>query len=216
MLAAVLNICTQEELNETAQESTSSAVVVDRDRAERRKVIKNKILAVGRISHMFSVLRYATVYCYRTAPLTFFSNSEESERVSELKSISGSTRLPYGTLALGAEGIKNAIKSFDDACVPSLIFYPFVLAVLNIGLFRRRKSDIDNERLPPVEERPPPTSSASPSPSIIGTGSSTSSNVGTGAGVGVGTSIGTTNTARSMASATLRRKEGRLSSAQRR
>jgi hypothetical protein len=55
--------------------------------------------------------------------------------VSELKSISGSSRLPYGTLALGAEGIKNAIKSFDDACVPSLIFYPFVLAVLNIGLF---------------------------------------------------------------------------------
>jgi hypothetical protein len=134
MLAAVLNICTQEELNETAQESTSSVVVVDRDRAERRKVIKNKILAVGRISHMFSVLRYATVYCHRTAPLTFFSNSEEAERVSELKSISGSTRLPYGTLALGAEGIKNAIKSFDDACVPSLIFYPFVLAVLNIGL----------------------------------------------------------------------------------
>jgi hypothetical protein len=44
-------------------------------------------------------------------------NSEESERVSELKSISGSSRLPYGTLALGAEGIKNAIKSFDDACV---------------------------------------------------------------------------------------------------
>lgn len=43
--------------------------------------------------------------------------SEESERVSELKSISGSSRLPYGTLALGAEGIKNAIKTFDDACV---------------------------------------------------------------------------------------------------
>ena len=42
-------------------------------------------------------------------------DSEESERVSELKSISGSSRLPYGTLALGAEGIKNAIKTFDDA-----------------------------------------------------------------------------------------------------
>lgn len=39
--------------------------------------------------------------------------------MSELKSISGSSRLPYGTLALGAEGIKNAIKSFDDACVAS-------------------------------------------------------------------------------------------------
>jgi serine/threonine-protein phosphatase 2B catalytic subunit len=44
-------------------------------------------------------------------------NSEESERVSELKSISGSSRLPHGMLTLGAEGIKDAINSFDDACV---------------------------------------------------------------------------------------------------
>ena len=41
--------------------------------------------------------------------------------MSELKSISGSSRLPYGTLALGAEGIKNAIKSFDDAYVSFLL-----------------------------------------------------------------------------------------------
>jgi len=61
MLAAVLNICTQEELNESAGEPSSSVVAVDREKAERRKVIKNKILAVGRISHMFSVLRYVTV-----------------------------------------------------------------------------------------------------------------------------------------------------------
>ena len=40
---------------------------------------------------------------------------EESEKVSELKSVSGSARLPYGTLALGAEGIKEAISGFDDA-----------------------------------------------------------------------------------------------------
>ena len=43
--------------------------------------------------------------------------SEESEKVSELKSVSGSARLPYGTLALGAEGIKEAISGFDDAYV---------------------------------------------------------------------------------------------------
>jgi serine/threonine-protein phosphatase 2B catalytic subunit len=149
-MAAVLNICTQEELNESSEEPASSAAVADRDRAERRKVIKNKILAVGRLSHMFSVLRYATPLAmdpplHQTAPLTFFLllplllslNSEESERVSELKSISGSPRLPYGTLALGAEGIKNAIKSFDDACVSSIIFspLPFVFAILNISLF---------------------------------------------------------------------------------
>jgi hypothetical protein len=44
------------------------------------------------------------------------TRSEESERVSELKSMSGSSKLPYGALALGAEGIKDAIKGFDDAC----------------------------------------------------------------------------------------------------
>jgi len=132
MLAAVLNICTQEELMEASGGSAGArAAPVDRDLAERRKVIKNKILAIGRMSHFFSLLR------------------EESERVSELKSISGSSRLPYGTLALGAEGIKDAIKTFDDA----------------------RKSDIENERLPPVEERKLtssniPGASTSPAPTV--------------------------------------------------
>jgi len=174
MLVAVLNICTQEELKESAEEPSSNVVTVDRDKVERRKVIKNKILAVGRISHMFSVLR------------------EESERVSELKSISGSSRLPYGTLALGAEGIKNAIKSFDDA----------------------RKSDIDNERLPPIEERPPPTSSPSFSPSTNGgTGTGLSATKGISASAGVGT----TNAVLGVPPTTpfRRTKEGRLASAQR-
>ena len=40
---------------------------------------------------------------------------EESERVSELKSISGLESLPAGMLASGAEGIREAIQGFDDA-----------------------------------------------------------------------------------------------------
>jgi serine/threonine-protein phosphatase 2B catalytic subunit len=60
---------------------------------------------------------------YRLTVLTICS--EESERVSKLKSISGSSRLPYGTLTLGAEGIKNAIKTFDDACAPFYLFYVY-------------------------------------------------------------------------------------------
>ena len=51
------------------------------------------------------------------------THSEESERVSELKSMTGSSKLPYGTLALGAEGIKDAIKGFDDACALLFCFY---------------------------------------------------------------------------------------------
>ncbi|KAI0318798.1 serine/threonine protein phosphatase 2B [Amylostereum chailletii] len=111
MLVAVLNTCTKEELEESSDEdeAVTSPTTSPEEAAERRKIIRNKILAVGRMARVFSLLR------------------EESERVSELKNVSGSQKLPYGTLALGAEGIKDAINGFDDA----------------------RKSDIENERLPP-------------------------------------------------------------------
>lgn len=49
--------------------------------------------------------------------LILVSNSEESERVSELKLALSSTKLPYGTLAAGAEGLETAIHSFEDAYV---------------------------------------------------------------------------------------------------
>ncbi|WFD32816.1 protein-serine/threonine phosphatase [Malassezia sp. CBS 17886] len=122
MLIAILNICSKEELEEQEEEDgllldvpRTAAVPGGDTRApddllERRSVIKNKILAVGRMARVFSVLR------------------EEAERVSELKIASGTGRLPYGTLALGSEGIKNAIHNFDEA----------------------RKVDIENERLPPA------------------------------------------------------------------
>ncbi|KAF8581287.1 Metallo-dependent phosphatase [Ramaria rubella] len=111
MLGAVLNCCTKEELEEAENEimTPRSPTTVSAEASERRKVIRNKIRAIGRVSRVFALLR------------------EESERVSELKTVSGSSKLPYGALATGAEGIRHAIISFDDA----------------------RKSDIENERLPP-------------------------------------------------------------------
>jgi hypothetical protein len=124
--------------------------------------------------------------------------------VSELKSISGSSRLPYGTLALGAEGIKNAIKSFDDACVAFPPLYSTLysssssISDFRTCLYHRRKSDIDNERLPPIEERPPPTSSPSFSPSTnggTGTGLSTTKGISAGAGVGTTNAVLGTNDA---------------------
>ncbi|KAI9803905.1 MAG: hypothetical protein M1825_001785 [Sarcosagium campestre] len=119
MLLAILNTCSEEELQEGTPSSVSSAPVsppitgsMDPDSTEfKRRAIKNKILAIGRLSRVFQVLR------------------EESERVTELKTASGG-RLPAGTLMLGAEGIKQAINSFEDA----------------------RKVDIQNERLPPSHE----------------------------------------------------------------
>ncbi|KAI4916787.1 hypothetical protein J4E90_003290 [Alternaria incomplexa] len=118
MLIAILNTCSKEELEEETPSSLASGPSspplssLDPDSTEfKRRAIKNKILAIGRLSRVFQVLR------------------EESERVTELKTASGG-RLPAGTLMLGAEGIKQAIHSFEDA----------------------RKVDLQNERLPPSHE----------------------------------------------------------------
>lgn len=120
MLIAILNTCSKEELEEETLSSISSgpsspplpSVGMDPESTEfKRRAIKNKILAIGRLSRVFQVLR------------------EESERVTELKTASGG-RLPAGTLMLGAEGIKQAIHSFEDA----------------------RKVDLQNERLPPSHD----------------------------------------------------------------
>lgn len=103
MLIAILNTCSKEELGAAEgtpsepEEPSSPPAEKDLETTEqKRRNIKNKILAIGRLSRVFQVLR------------------EESERVTELKTASGG-RLPAGTLMLGAEGIKQAIHNFEDA-----------------------------------------------------------------------------------------------------
>ncbi|KAI5780778.1 Metallo-dependent phosphatase-like protein [Geopyxis carbonaria] len=119
MLIAILNTCSKEELEEETPLSSTdpmspqslSGDIDPNSQEAKRRAIKNKILAIGRLSRVFQVLR------------------EESERVTELKTATGG-KLPPGTLVLGAEGIKEAITSFEDA----------------------RKVDLQNERLPPTHE----------------------------------------------------------------
>jgi len=108
MLIAILSTCSEEELEGPASSSspgpTSPPITPGVTTGEnpedtiefKRRAIKNKILAIGRLSRVFQVLR------------------EESESVTELKTVAGG-RLPAGTLMLGAEGIKNAISNFEDA-----------------------------------------------------------------------------------------------------
>ena len=101
MLIAILNTCSKEELEEDPTPSTTEPVSPppkdpDETAEAKKRAIKNKILAIGRLSRVFQVLR------------------EESERVTELKTASGG-KLPAGTLMLGAEGIKQAIHNFEDA-----------------------------------------------------------------------------------------------------
>ena len=121
MLIAILSTCSEEELKEEATPSSASPSIAspttlsepeDPNSIEfKRRAIKNKVLAIGRMSRVFQVLR------------------EEAEKVTELKTVSGG-RLPAGTLMLGGEGIKDAIKSFEDA----------------------RKVDLQNEHLPPSHD----------------------------------------------------------------
>ena len=58
MLVAVLNTCSKEELEETDEETVFTPTTTE-EHAERRKVIKNKILAVGRMARVFALLRFA-------------------------------------------------------------------------------------------------------------------------------------------------------------
>ncbi|KAF8586798.1 Metallo-dependent phosphatase [Ramaria rubella] len=62
MLLAILNCCTQEELEDTdeeeSEESAASGDFEGEDRLQNREAIKNKVLAVGRIARVFELLRY--------------------------------------------------------------------------------------------------------------------------------------------------------------
>ena len=62
MLLAILSICSQEELNESDEESDEAeAHASTEDLAARRQLIKNKILAVGRMQKVFKLLRFVSI-----------------------------------------------------------------------------------------------------------------------------------------------------------
>lgn len=151
LLMAVLNTCTQEELeapgsqkdmdrvmasatvpsgsSDAAQVSPTTTDLIktsdtgsptstevsplsEKSKEDREALLrfKNKVMAIGRISHMFSVLR------------------QESELISEFKGVSG-RHLPKGALMLGSKGVRDCIHNFEEA----------------------RTADLDNEGLPPVK-----------------------------------------------------------------
>ncbi|KAI7892198.1 uncharacterized protein EV154DRAFT_505991 [Mucor mucedo] len=59
--------------------------------AHRRQIIKRKVLAIGKMSRSYTVLK------------------EHPELVKQLKSFSVNGKLPVGTLATGEQGIREAI-----------------------------------------------------------------------------------------------------------
>lgn len=129
MLVSILNICTEEELGDdtafgaddvdtpisptTAPPVPVSATAsgVSDDIEAKRQALRNKVIAIGRVSRMYQVLR------------------QESEDIALLKLMNRGT-LPKGSLLNGREGLRQTIRSFDEA----------------------READLVNEAMPPSKE----------------------------------------------------------------
>lgn len=105
MLVLILNICTEEELEDdtpiseidaTVSLPTSKPPVTVDPLEEKRLALRNKVIAIGRVSRMYSVLR------------------QQSEDVAHLKELNSGT-LPKGSLSHGTEGLRQTIMSFEEA-----------------------------------------------------------------------------------------------------
>lgn len=129
MLVSILNICTEEELEEEIAEPMSLDLPAplpisatppvelpdpsvrpphDDSLEAKRQILHNKVLAIGRVARMYRVLR------------------EEAENVAELKNLNLGS-LPKGLLLQGSEGLRKTILTFQEA----------------------RQADLANEALPP-------------------------------------------------------------------
>ena len=76
MLIAILNTCSKEELDEATEEDPEDIDAEEAgDSTERRRVIKNKILAVGKMAKVFAVLRCVTVTLTQTVYLILLTLS---------------------------------------------------------------------------------------------------------------------------------------------
>ncbi|CCD27138.1 calcineurin catalytic subunit A NDAI_0J02460 [Naumovozyma dairenensis CBS 421] len=140
LLVSILNICTEEELEEPLKPAEISKAVKEGksiantkkttepvtgvtttttttspmakrsilDDEHKRRALRNKILAIAKVSRMYSVLK------------------EDSEKVKHLKAMNAGV-LPRGALAHGSEGLDETLTAFEKA----------------------RKQDLINEKLPP-------------------------------------------------------------------
>ncbi|CAL9732044.1 serine/threonine-protein phosphatase 2B catalytic subunit A1 [Monosporozyma unispora] len=116
MLVSILNICTEYELEEDTpiieeqvgkytSVSTTPPVIKQKsilDDEHRRKALRNKILAIAKVSRMYSVLR------------------EESDKVQYLKSMNQGI-LPRGALAHGSDSLNETLSTFERARKDDLI-----------------------------------------------------------------------------------------------
>ena len=90
MLVAILNTCTKEELEEHDEDLSTSPTTVSVEHAERRRIIKNKIKAIGRMERTFGLLRYVVQMALFSSYFIFFffRYPEKSRRRLQISRVS--------------------------------------------------------------------------------------------------------------------------------
>ena len=140
MLVAVLNSCSKEELEELEEEVPPQPTHAE-DSVERRKVIKNKILAVGRMARVFALLR-----CVASFDIVPDDSSVLQRRIGKGRRVEEYIwfcQIAIWNTRIGHRGNQRCHFRFRRR-VRLLLFFSNPRSSPP-----RRKSDIENERLPP-------------------------------------------------------------------
>jgi serine/threonine-protein phosphatase 2B catalytic subunit len=163
MLIAILNCCTKEELDEVDEEelhgNEATITPVDEEEAELdehgQKVIKDKIMLVGKMSRVFALLRYVyqrfsmSLPYAQCVPLFVLQRRNRAcRRIADIQRQLCSSRRCIG---IGQRGRQRSY-SWILRCVSglrALCFWDGHDLLTCKSPRYRRKADITNERLPP-------------------------------------------------------------------
>ena len=146
MLVAVLNTCSKEELEDEHIPEPQHEDII----RERRGVIKNKILAVGRMARVFALLRCA-------GPSSRHSQISRDRIQGGIgKRLGAQEYIDYWQAPLWDAGTRcgrHQESHFEFRRRVRISLFPSPTSRDHLHTHVRRRSDIENERLPPAGEK---------------------------------------------------------------